>query len=447
MSTLHPGLDASRHTPQTARPRTLLVISARLDDAARAAVASGRWPRKDFIELAHALDADVIDYDTVERRLRWRALRRVVGMWRTQVWIAFTRRHRYHSIFTDGEHLGVPLALLLRLTRHRPRHVTIGHLVDTPVKRAVFRWLRPQRAIDVVLVHGALQRRLAHERLGLPLAGLALVPYQVDPQFWRPARTPQLSVPRTDAGEGDPSRSLPSAGAGQAGQRGPLICTVGLEYRDYPTLLAAVRGLPVRLVIAAGSHWSRHRNTAEGADVPANVEVTTLDYVALRDLYARARFVVVPLREIDNPAGITVILEAMAMGKAVIVTATSGQRDTIRGRLCTADGLSAEPQGGPAAFGVTGALAEAETGLYVPPGDAAAMRRAIQYLLDHPDEAERMGAAGRRLLEGQMSLDLFVRRLGALIAGTEPPVAGGGVQLGDGVAPAAAAAAVTAGQE
>ena len=183
-----------------------------------------------------------------------------------------------------------------------------------------------------------------------------------------------------------------------------------------------MRGLPVRVVIAAGSRWSRHSNTATG-ELPANVAVTALDYRPLRDLYARARFVVVPLREVDNQAGITLILEAMAMAKAVIVTATRGQRDVICGRLCTAAGLTAERFGGPRAFGVTGPLAEAETGLYVPPGDAVALRRAIQYLADHPEEATRMGAAGRRLLEEQMSLGRYVRRIVALLDGRPLPTA------------------------
>jgi hypothetical protein len=169
-------------------------------------------------------------------------------------------------------------------------------------------------------------------------------------------------------------------------------------------------------VIAAASHWSPHKNNATG-DVPENVEVTSLNYTDLRELYARSAFVMMPLRDIDNQAGITVILEAMAMGKALVVTASRGQRDVVRGRLCNADGPHGEPVHGPAPFGVTGELAEAETGLYVPPGDAAAMRAAVQYLLDHPEEAARMGANGRRLVEQHMNLDLFTERVAAIVRG------------------------------
>src|SRR4029077_18856004 len=67
----------------------------------------------------------------------------------------------------------------------------------------------------------------------------------------------------------------------------------------------------------------------------------------LRDLYARSRFVVVPLCPSDTDNGVTVILEAMAMGRPVICSRTEGQVDVIR---------------------------EGQTGLYVPIGDVAGLR-------------------------------------------------------------------------
>ena len=43
-----------------------------------------------------------------------------------------------------------------------------------------------------------------------------------------------------------------------------MICTAGLEFRDYPTLIEAVRGLDARVVIAAASPWSKRADaTAE----------------------------------------------------------------------------------------------------------------------------------------------------------------------------------------
>ena len=61
--------------------------------------------------------------------------------------------------------------------------------------------------------------------------------------------------------------------------------------------------------------------------------------------------------------------------------------------------------------GQTDVVVDGETGIYVPPGDPQALRNAIDYLLEHPAEAERMGRAGRRRVEQLMSLDCYVERL------------------------------------
>jgi len=381
--------------------RSLLVISSRLREAA-VEVAAGYSPRKDFLELARVLDAGVIDYDTVDRSSGLSVIRRLMGMPVAQAWVAFRQRGAYDAIFTDGEHIGIPLALLLRFCRRAPRHVMIGHRLSSRSKRLAFRVLQPGRRLSRVIVHAVGQQRVCAE-LGLPSARVALLPYGVDEAFWSVSAA-------TVAGPAIASSSDEA-----------VICSAGLEYRDYATLAAAVNGLPVRVVIAAGSRWSRHRAGVDSGPLPANVEVRALDYACLRNLYARSRFVVVPLHQVDNQAGITTILEAMAMGKAVIVTATRGQHDTVRGRFCTAGGPAGAPRGGPMAFanektwGTAGAPTDAETGLYVPSGDATALRSAIRYLLDNPAETERLGAAGRRLVTSSMSLEAFVHRIAALV--------------------------------
>ncbi|MFN8557681.1 MAG: hypothetical protein U0531_10150 [Dehalococcoidia bacterium] len=107
------------------------------------------------------------------------------------------------------------------------------------------------------------------------------------------------------------------------------------------------------------------------------------------------------------------ILEAMAMSKAVIVTATRGQRDVVRGRLTTA-GPAEKPQRGPATFGVVGPEAGRETGLYVPRTTQAPSPPST--ILRHPDDAQRMEAAGlRRLVERHMNLEQFVQRIRELL--------------------------------
>ena len=419
--------------------RRLLVLSARLDGSAREAVASGRWPRKDFFELAHALDADVLDLDALERSRVGRLLTKLAGPALAQAVIAFARRKRYDAIFSDGEHIGLPLAALLAHVRGRPRHITIGHLLSTRGKQRFARLLRPARGVDTVLLHATSQREPA-AALGLRPAQLRLIPYGVDQLFWAGPLSPRPPSP-PGRGKGGalgrgsvhferlPNRGfasqnlfLPKGGRGAGDERSlPIICSAGLEYRDYGTLAAAVAGLPVRAVLAAGSRWSRHAAPGD-APLPPNVEVTSLDYAALRGLYAAARFVVVPLHEVENQAGVTTLLEAMALGKAVIVTATRGQRDLVRGRLWTAAGPSQQLIGDPRVYGVPEGEAATETGIYVPPAEPAALRAAIQHLLDHPDEAARLGAAGQALVRRWCSLDRYVAEIAASVRGDLPPI-------------------------
>ena len=46
-----------------------------------------------------------------------------------------------------------------------------------------------------------------------------------------------------------------------------------------------------------------------------------------------------------------------------------------------------------------------QTGLQVEPGDVDHLARAMQRLWDHPDEARRMGAMGKRRVESQYRVD------------------------------------------
>ena len=209
------------------------------------------------------------------------AIRSVFGPTAAQAWLAFRRRGDYDAIGTDGEHLGIPLALLLRFSRSAVRHVTIGHRLSARKKRLFFSLLGVHRRIDRVALHSRHQYDLSVRTLGIEPYRLSLIPYQVDTTFWTPQKTPAER----------------------------LVVSAGLEHRDYPTLFRAVEGLDAQVVIGAASHWSRHAF----ADVarPANVRVDSFDYTSLRALYARAALVVVPLADIDNQAGATISRRAM----------------------------------------------------------------------------------------------------------------------------------------
>ena len=124
-----------------------------------------------------------------------------------------------------------------------------------------------------------------------------------------------------------------------------------MEWRDYPTLIQAVENSDdLRVRLAAASPWSKHQNETEKRELPAHIEAKRYDYAGLRDLYEQSAFTVVPLYENDFQAGVTTLLEAMAMGKCVAVTRTEGQRDVVT---------------------------DGENGVYVAPGDVGGWRETI----------------------------------------------------------------------
>lgn len=366
------------------RARVLFVVSAALPNGATDVPDE---PRKDWCALARTLDATVLDRSRVAGSVVAGLLAKTMGVTAAQVWLAWREGAAYDAILTDGEHLGIPLALLLKLGRSKTRHVTIGHRLTARKKRPFFRWLKAHSRIDRIAIHARLQYELATTELGIPADRLAFVPFRVDTDFWRPQPV--------------------------AEER--LICSAGLEFRDYPVLLRAAKGLDAQVVIGAASHWSRRKNSAAEEDCPANVEVAAFDYRALRDLYARAAVVVVPLSDVDFQAGVTTILEGMAMGKPVIVTATPGQTDVVHDRRGVVRGVPPRPESLLAGLAERAGVQLEPNGLYVPPGDAEALRRAIVYLLDHPTERARLGAAGRRTVEQLMRVDQFAERIGALV--------------------------------
>lgn len=363
----------------------LLVVSATVPPP----VDRPRGPRKDYVELARALDATVIDRAAVARAWDARLIGRVGGTALAQAWLAFRQRSQHRVILTDGEHIGIPLAALLKLAGARVPHVTIGHRLSSRYKRPLLRWLKLHTHLSRIALHSQRQHQIAVEALGIAPQRLALVPYQVDADFWRPL----------DAAE----------------ER--LVVSAGLEHRDYPTLFRAAQGLDAHVVIGAASYWSHQRNTARDAACPPNVQIGSFDYFALRDLYARAAVVVVPLADVDFQAGVTTVLEAMAMGKAVVVTHSQGQVDMVEDRRAVTRGQPPRPR--PTSLLRLLAAEEHATvepnGFYVPPGDPDALRAAITYLLDHPAERAQLGAAGRRAVEQLLTTDHFVQRLGALV--------------------------------
>ena len=330
---------------------------AELDQEAR----RGLRPRTDYVELAHRLDAKVVDADYMSHSSSKpaRIAARIGGLAQGQIVEALLHGPQCSWVLAWADHLGFRLAAASKLLRRPMKLIIVSGRLGTPKKRLLLGSFALHSHIDAIVNYSSVQRDIGIE-LGVPPEKLHLLLQPVDEEFWQPD------------GESESD----------------MVCAVGYEARDYHTLLAAVRGLPVRLEVAVGSSvLSDARDRAGGIDAVDANHVTVhrqLPHKALRDLYARARVVVVPLEDVDQDAGVTVITEALAMAKPVVVTSSRGQVDIVR---------------------------NSEHGALVPPKDPAALRSALERLLADQATCQLMGRAGRALVCERHTLEAYVEKL------------------------------------
>ncbi len=332
-----------------------------LQELERLALA-GERPRKDYVQLAKLVDGEIIDmsYMTERAGASARLVTRLLGIPAGQVTEAFLRRRHYRHVVAWADRLGLPLALLLKLTRSQTDLVLISVFVSNPKKAFLLGRLKVHSHLRAIIGRER-QLEIAAERLGVRREKLHVEPRAVDDAFWRPDDRPADR----------------------------LACAVGWEARDYATLLEAVNGMDLRLELALGSialpEPGAHGGAVSGGienlaarGLPANVRVSSKNPKELRELYAGSAFVVVPVKDVEFDAGVTALTEAMAMGKPVIASRTAG---------------------------LGGLFEDGVHGIYVTPGDAGALRGAMERLIGNPEEALRMGAAARALIERDHRLD------------------------------------------
>lgn len=327
-------------------------------DALKELELADRYPRSTFFE--ESLGTEVSRYRIPQgASILHRWIYRFLPSMLPQAIDAVLNRKKYDAIIAWGSRIGVLCGALLRITRSKGVLIMMTHYLSRPGRQFLLRFA--SKRFDAIITWSSVQRNYAIEELHFPPARVYLVSRRVDQKFFRP---------------------MPGAQ--------DLICSVGHENRDYATLVGALRGLDIPCHIATehvlmgGSVLSKRENIRAAIELPPNVSTGTLSYEDLRKLYARSRFVVVPLLPSDTDNGASTIQEAMAMGKAVICTRTKGQVDIIQ------DGVS---------------------GLFVEPGDVVALREAIVYMWKNPDVAKRVGEAGRKIIEDHHTLDHFVEQV------------------------------------
>ena len=194
-------------------------------------------------------------------------------------------------------------------------------------------------------------------------------------------------------------------------QKAGYILSTGKSFRDYDTLIQSFKDidfpleiigysdnilsnldsipLNVRLTIPLGA-VNQNMDKLVGKQFPANIKIVNklLTTAQLLSKYKNTYAVAIPLELPDNKpyntVGLSSLLEAMCMGKAII---TTENRDM---------GINLEREG---------------IGITVPVKDSLAWKQAIQYLLENPAETKEMGEKARYLAEKKYNLDNFTKQI------------------------------------
>jgi glycosyltransferase involved in cell wall biosynthesis len=273
-------------------------------------IAAGLAPDTTLLGANHltGLGVDAFSYDSVLRRttpgnpilhrLSWHA-RELVLPWELR----------------RADLIATPLANLLPLASRawsQPRVLLLSYHLGAAFGRAgtARRTLLRASLRSAVGIVAASQaaRELLLERAGLPERHVRVAELGVDAAWWQPTPLP---------GEG-------------------IVLSVGRDLaRDYQTLAHAVAGLDARVVLVA------KEENLHGVSLPPNVEVRlNIGPLEVRDLYAEARCVVVPVhpagdsRGTEN-SGTIALLEAMAAGRPVIATDRPFLRDYVSEQSAT----------------------------------------------------------------------------------------------------------------
>jgi len=223
-------------------------------------------------------------------------------------------------------------------------------------------WRRTRRLTTLPLLHRMQSVLYGPGELGgLRALGLAervhVVPFGVDVDFWVPGKI-------------EPTRE---------------VLAIGNDgHRDWETLVAAAPHIsaPIRIFtrqvppsrLPANVTWER-----------ADWHLQVLTDEEVRDLYRRAA-VVVPIKDVPQPSGQSVTLQAMATGRPVVLSKTRG--------------LWAHEE-----------LRDGQNLVLVPPADPRELARSVQLLLDDQPRANAIGLAARKSVLAGATSQRYAERL------------------------------------
>ena len=270
---------------------------------------------------------------------------------------------RADVVLSTVDTVGIPLVLLARARAVRVPFVYVA--IGLPERLARLRSRRMERvyaralgSASTILAYSDYETDAIRDWLRARGSSVAVefVPFGVDLSAFRPRDEP-------------PGHDVVSVGAD--------------PHRDFELLLAVARETP-----DATFHLVTTAERARSLGVlPPNVSAETdLPFDEMRRRLAGSRVVVLPVRENSYSGGTTVLLQAMALAKPVVVTRTAA----------IASGYG---------------LVDGENVRLVDPGDGGGLGRATAAVLRNEAHAAALGVRARTTVERELGWERYVDRL------------------------------------
>ena len=211
-------------------------------------------PRQDYLEISRRLNGTTAGYDLFNTAwYRW--TRKVEHHYKfdlVEAYVAMQQIDQHNLFLSTSEKIAAPLSMLLSMGKQQIPHIVIAHKLSSGHKVHLWNVWKSYRTFTHVICLCRTQADYAINQLGISASNVHFVHDKVDQHFFQP-----MDVETEE-----------------------YILAVGREQRDYQTLLDAVAGTDIKLVIVPSSPWS---STMLRTAYPENVTVLyNVSYQKLR---------------------------------------------------------------------------------------------------------------------------------------------------------------------
>lgn len=269
---------------------------------------------------------------------------------------------RYDALLCIGDATAYVLLRLRGMGVSLPPIILIDPALSDgyPRRRRLQDYVLPR--VDLVVVLGRAQLKVLCERYGDTVHATFLL-NRVDCRFFHP----DDSNDRQDDG---------------------YVFSIGNDYsRDFETLTKAIPLVECQPPPPFVVHTALPVESTPGL----RVQTDRITFERLRELYRRARLVVIPLRDVVHAGGITSLLEAMATGCPIVVSGSCGILDYV---------------------------VDGHTAVVVEPGRPDALARAVSGLLTSSATCRALGLRAREFVTSTCDSRVYAGGLARLLRET-----------------------------